>query len=444
MGKLFWKFFGFFLLAQLTAIAGVGLYFWIDSNNSEVAGIEYSRPAKTVVEAAASTLKFGGTEALTQLLNQWQQRPMPQVYAVDKHGHEMLNRPIPPTTLESAKKAAQSGKLFVQAVQLENGTTYLLFVPDIGKRPPHMHQPPPYRRGLFPFKPMLAGALASLVFAYLLAWYFSKPIKYLRNAFEQASQGKLEVRVSNAMGGRRDELADLGRDFDSMATRIGSLLQGQTRLLHHVSHELRSPLARIQMAMGLARQSPDKVNASLDRIERETVKMDKLVGELLELSRFESGVTQLKKEPLIINQLLASLLEDAQFEAQNKGIVLKLNAAQQIQLQAQPDVLYRAIENVVRNAIKYAPEQSEVLIDLQQQTAQSSLLLRVTDAGLGVVASELEDIFKPFVRGNSGSQTEGHGVGLAITKQVIEAHGGNVKAINLTPKGFCVEITLPV
>lgn len=444
MGKLFWKFFAFFLLAQLTAIAGVGFYIWVENNNSEVAGIENSRPAKTVVEAATSTLKFGGIKALTQLLSQWQQRPMPQVYAVDKHGNELLSRQLPSTTVDSAKKVAQTGKLYVQEVQLENDTTYLLFVPDNGKRPPHMHEPPPHKRGLFPFKPMLAGALASLVFAYLLAWYFSKPIKYLRNAFEQASQGKLEVRLSDAMGSRRDELADLGRDFDSMATRIGSLLQGQTRLLHHVSHELRSPLARIQMAMGLARQSPDKVNASLDRIEREAVKMDKLIGELLELSRFESGVTQLKKEPIILNQLLASLLEDAQFEAQNKGIVLKLNASQQIQLQAQFDVLYRAIENVVRNAIKYAPEQTEVVIDLQQKTAQSSLLLSVTDAGLGVVASELEDIFKPFVRGSSGSQTEGHGVGLAITKQVIEAHGGKVKAINLMPKGFCVEITLPV
>jgi two-component system, OmpR family, sensor kinase len=443
MGKLFWKFFAFFLLAQLTAIAGVGFYIWVEKNNQDILGVETSRPARVMVEAATATLQHGGVKALTQLLKQWQTKPMPQVYAAaTNNGLELLNRPLKADTFKAAKTLAEQGDGFAQTMRLSDGSSYLLFVPDIGRKLPRMGEPPPHKRGLFPFKPMLAGALASLVFAYLLAWYFSKPIHYLRNAFEQASQGKLDVRVGDAMGSRRDELADLGRDFDAMAARLGSLLQGQTRLLHHVSHELRSPLARMQMALGLARQNPDKIDASLTRIEREAVKMDTLVGELLELSRYESGVVQLKKSPVVLNQLLVSIVEDAQFEAQNKGITLNLVATQQIQLQAQPDVLYRAIENVVRNAIKYAPEQSEVTLDLQLQT--NFVIVRVSDVGLGVAQSELEDIFKPFIRGTSGSQTEGHGVGLAITKQVVEAHGGSVRAYNMQPTGFCVEIALPL
>lgn len=442
MGRLFWKFFIFFLLAQLTAIAGVGFYIWVEKNNQDILGVETSRPARVTVEAASATLQHGGVKALRQLLEQWQTKTMPQVYAAaTNNGHELLNRPLKANTLNAAKTLAQQGDGFAQTIRLNDGSSYLLFVPDNGRKPPRMGEPPPHKRGLFPFKPMLAGAVASLVFAYLLALYFSKPIQYLRNAFEQASQGKLDVRVGNAMGGRRDELADLGRDFDAMAARLGSLLQGQTRLLHHVSHELRSPLARMQMALGLAQQNPDKIEASLARIEREAVKMDTLVGELLELSRYESGVVQLKKSPIVLNQLLASIVEDAQFEAQTKSITLLLVATQPIQLQAQPDVLYRAIENVVRNAIKYAPEQSEVTLDLQLQA--SHVVIRVSDVGLGVAQPELEDIFKPFVRGSSGSQTEGHGVGLAITKQVVEAHGGSVRAYNNQPTGFCVEIVMP-
>jgi len=245
------------------------------------------------------------------------------------------------------------------------------------------------------------------------------------------------------MGGRRDELTDLGHDFDAMASRLGSLLQGQTKLLHHVSHELRSPLTRIQMALGLVRQNPVKIDTFLDRIELEANRMDRLVGELLELSRLESGVVQIKKETLDLSQLLNSIVEDAQFEATAKQIKLHLTLDENCTLQGQPDLLYRAIENVVRNAIKYGPDDGEVSISCTHQTHDPYLHIRVTDQGAGVSASELEDIFKPFVRGISGSQTSGHGVGLAITKQVVEAHGGSVSAQNLSPYGFYVEMTLP-
>ncbi|OIQ85210.1 sensor protein CpxA [mine drainage metagenome] len=303
--------------------------------------------------------------------------------------------------------------------------------------------PPQRAKVRFPLIPILGGSLVSFIFAALLAWYFSKPINSLRAAFDQASKGKLDVRVAHKMGGRRDELSDLGHDFDAMAARLGSLLQGQTKLLHHVSHELRSPLARIQMALGLVRQNPIKIEVFLERIELEANRMDKLVGELLELSRLESGVVKIKKENLELNQLLTNIVEDAQFEAMAKQITLHLTLDENYTLKGQPDLLYRAIENVVRNAIKYGPNDSEITIVCNHQADNKYLHIRVTDQGTGVSEDELEDIFKPFVRGISGSQTTGHGVGLAITKQVVDVHGGWVFAKNLSPSGFCVEMVLP-
>ena len=467
----------FLLVAQLTAVTGVSVAIWLQHRHEAVqsTGVEISPPARSLVEAAASTLQFGGLEALKHLLQNWQQRPMPPVLAIDNQGKELLQRSYSKASLDTAKALIKDDQRqqHVKLIGLNNGQSFLLFVPDNGRPPatslahipsehgknqPHVNSntrmPPPdstaqYRgaphkpHARFPTMPLLGGVVVSFLFAALLAWYFSKPINILRNAFEQASHGKLDIRVANAMGGRRDELSDLGHDFDAMASRLESLLQGQTKLLHHVSHELRSPLARMQMALGLVKQTPDKITAFIDRIALEANRMDGLIGELLTLSRLESGTVQIKKETLALNQLLYSIVEDAQFEAASKDIKLVMTLTHEYSLQGQADLLYRAIENVVRNAIKYGPDHSTITMSCYQDTADSQLHISVTDQGAGVDALELEDIFKPFVRGVSGSQTVGHGVGLAITKQVIEAHGGDVRAENLDPNGFKVEITLP-
>jgi signal transduction histidine kinase len=341
----------------------------------------------------------------------------------------------------------------VNLVTLPNNQSYLIFVPSyqapFDTPPDFQHDregPPPdnHPQHLFPYIPLLAGVLVSLLFATVLAWYFSKPIKTLRAAFEEAAHGRLDVRIGDTMSNRSDELSDLGRDFDLMASRIGSLIKGQNTLLHHVSHELRSPLARIQMALGLGNQSPEKVAATLERVELEATRMDKMLGELLELSRLESGVVQIQKETVAVKPLLDSILLDAQFEADSRNINLKLIGEQEVSISGQADLLYTAIENLVRNAIKYGPESSEVRIICQQLPGTKQVMLSVIDQGNGVSDSELQDIFKPFVRGKNTTQTIGHGVGLAITKQVVEAHGGNITAHNLTPVGFAVEVTLPL
>jgi two-component system, OmpR family, sensor kinase len=460
MGRLYWKFFIFFFLAQLTAVSGVGLAVWISNNKQENANaqIEASPPARSLVASAAATLKFGGVDGLKELMQYWSSRPMPQVYAVDEQGQEIQGRKVSPELVKSANEVLNSRltgderpnslvRGAVQLIKANDGRTYLLFVPafqkDISNPKMLGFNARARNRHLFPVMPLLAGVLASLIFAAILAWYFSKPIKQLRQAFDSAAKGSLDVRIGNSMGERHDELADLGNAFDQMASRLGALMQSQTRLLHQVSHELRSPLARLQMAVGLARQQPDKLESSLVRIERESARMDSLVGELLELSRLESGGMQLEKEPVNLDELLLSIVEDARFEGMAKQITIQYQAHPgAVNILGQQDLLHRAIDNVIRNALKFSPPQS--VIDLRSEFKDHKAIIQVSDQGPGVPEAEIDNVFQPFFRGSASQNIDGHGIGLAIAKQIVEAHGGHIAAHNLPNKGLLVAITLPI
>lgn len=479
MGKLFWKFFGFLFLAQVSTLAGTNFYYWTlrKKEFAENAGIETTRPARDVILMATKTLEFSGEPALVALLESFQHQHMPQVYVVDTDKKEILGRNFSSEQLATAETLAKSEQQsqYAKKIHMANGKAYLLFVPDQGDRP-HAHLPPPpdfdvgprlgeqpapqshemreppperprrpqpLQNPQFLFGPVLAGSVVSLIFALLIAWYFSKPIKYLRSAFSRAAQGDLTTRIGHAVESRRDELADLARHFDTMATRLESLMQGQRRLMHHVSHELRSPLARMQIAIGLAKQTPEKVNVSLDRIQVESERMNGLIGELLWLSKLESGAMNVKKEEVKLSHLLQSMVEDATFEAQERGIKISQYIEADLSMQGDANLLYSAIENVVRNAIKYSFDDSIVTLKLFQNSAQNGLVLTVADEGLGVPETELEAIFQPFMRSSNSQAKDGYGVGLAIAKQIIEAHGGKVTAKNLIPRGFEMRFDLP-
>lgn len=468
MGRLYWKFFLFFFLAQLTTGLGVGLYI-LFSISKQNASIDHSPIGHSLMHAAQTTLALSGVEATKDLLAKWErQQLMHRVYVINQAKQDLLQRKLETAWLNSLDATIDAGPSEdVAEVTLADNQSYLIFaVSNRGNRtrgwtppPPNIEDgepppPPPHELdhanplfklvATFPIKGLIIGTLASILFAAILAWYFSKPIKTLRLAFEHAAEGNLNITVADKMGSRKDELSDLGRHFDYMASRLNTLMQGQTRLLHHVSHELRSPLARMHMALGLALQNPDRAENSLNRIELEANRMDKMIGELLELSRFESGMVALKIEPYSLTDVLETIVSDAAFEASSKRVHVVLKNTYSGYLLGQPDLIYRAIENVVRNAIKYAPNDSIVSIHCTLQAEEKLIDIEITDQGAGVLETELEDIFKPFVRGHSGSQVVGHGVGLAITKQVIETHGGKAVARNLKPYGFSVTMTLPV
>jgi two-component system OmpR family sensor kinase len=295
-----------------------------------------------------------------------------------------------------------------------------------------------------PIEPVIAGLFASFGFAALLAWYFSKPIRSLRSAFESVSLGNLDVHLGSVMGKRRDELADLGHDFDRMVRRLRALMGGQRRLLHDVSHELRSPLARLQAAIGLLRQQPERLEDSLNRIEREGTRMDKLVGELLTLSRLEAGVMKSVEEEIDIAELVDDIVQDARFEAEPRGITVDVSGDYTAVIKGSLELLHRAIENVVRNAVKHTPDGTHVNVDGRLDLKSGSLLLSVSDEGPGVPPEELNSIFDPFFRGRKSKTSDGHGLGLAIAQRVVETYSGSIRAMNRRDGGLRIEIVLPV
>ncbi|HRD67495.1 MAG TPA: ATP-binding protein [Candidatus Competibacter sp.] len=442
MGRLFWKFFFAFWLALLVAGAGVGAAVWLHQRTLDERGQEVaSGPRVTfLVSATAATLRHGGMAALHRLLEEWStQRGGAHVYVVDAAGRELLGRTVSAEALAQARRLAQAGgESRIARLEAADGQQYLFFVPAEGDEALQRRPPPPS-----PLLPIGIGILASLGFSALLAWYLSKPIRHLRGAFDAVATGKLETRIGPRMGRRRDEIADLGRDFDRMAQQLQILVGSQRRLLHDVSHELRSPLARLQAAIGLARQQPEKLDASLDRIERESGRLDELVGELLTLSRLEAGMGGAVDEEVDLVELIAGIADDARFEAETNGRQVRFCGDGEFVVKARAELLHRALDNVIRNAVKYTREGTEVGVEIERRTAPDRLMVTVADRGPGVPESDLQTVFEPFFRSGSSAATAGFGLGLAIARRAIEMHGGTIHAMNREGGGLCVEMVLP-
>ncbi|MES2069178.1 MAG: ATP-binding protein [Pseudomonadota bacterium] len=487
MGRLFWKFFFFILLAQVTAIVGISGTLWLKHRTEDKLTRSSDRQAHValVMESAEIALQQGGPQALRRLSGNLRRF---QVYVIDEHNHDVLGRLVSLASIEKIKASIEQGPAspLMRKVTAPDKQTYLVFFSAMedawdrefpehrfeqgsGGRPPPPFEhdqpgagglgpergPPPHVDGpggpgemrapgnYYPVIPLASALVASLLFAALLAWYMSKPIRNLRSAFIALASGKLETRVGSSMGRRRDELADLGREFDLMAEKLHVLMESQRQLMHDVSHELRSPLARLQAAIGLARQQPEKMEATLDRLEHESVRMDKLVGELLTLSRIEAGVTGANEE-ISMADLIAEVVENASFEAEANQRKLEFSGDIEVVVMGQFELLYRALENVVRNAIKHTAEGSTVTVQASADRARGLLNIAVLDQGSGVPEVELAAIFEPFFRGSQITRAQqGYGLGLTIAKRVLLAHGGVIRASNRATGGLCVEIVLP-
>ncbi|MDY7578155.1 ATP-binding protein [Herbaspirillum sp. RTI4] len=462
MGRLFWKFFTFILLVQLLVPLSIGVTFWLKdrARDKNAQYLDMGPPAVFMINAAAATLRFDGTQAFADFEQGNDGRH--RLYAIDASGHDLLGRTVNADMVQDARRvlAEHDVRPVVRMVTAANGLEYLLLLSDEEQMrgPPRGFGPGP-GPGLFFFgknphssqefalhelMPVVMAVIASLIFAALLAWYFSKPIRTLRLAFKAVAGGNLDTKVGPDMGPRRDELADLGRDFDSMAGQLRDLMDGQRRLLHDVSHELRSPLARMQAAIGLARQQPDKVDVTLERIERESIRMDKLVDELLTLSRLESGVAPALSEEIHIDEIIREVVDDARFEATAKGCAVEWRGDGKVSIDGQPELIHRAIENVVRNAVRHTAAGSSVILQSKIDFALRELSLAILDHGPGAPEQLLTAIFAPFFRGESGaSNPGGSGLGLAIAQRVVEMHGGVIRASNRPEGGLCVEIRLP-
>ncbi|MFD1842814.1 ATP-binding protein [Sphingomonas qilianensis] len=329
------------------------------------------------------------------------------------------------------------------AFLLASGTSFLigasLFAfarPDVAERA--MFDALPFNRTM----PLLIGTVVSLIFSAGLAWYLARPITHLSRGFRAIAAGHLATRVNPLVGTRRDEIADLTREFDGMAAQLQQVLAAQERLFHDVSHELRSPLTRLQMAIGLLRQSPDKVPDMLLRIEREADRLNRLIEELLTLARLKSSAAEFPVSPVDLMDLLSAIVDDANFEGQAKGCVIRYAPVAPFVTIGNGDLLYRAIENVIRNAVKFSPVNAYV--DIAAEVSDRQAVVRISDHGSGVPTEMLADIFEPFKRVDAdGIDIAGFGLGLAIAKYAVERHGGSIQAIPAATGGLMVEIALP-
>jgi two-component system OmpR family sensor kinase len=454
VGRLFWKFFAFIWLAQLAGILAIATSFWLLQLRADRAFTELdSGPgATTRVDAAAAIFHYGGAIAFKD----WEEsQPGPRVYAVDESGHDLLGRTVAPNLLALAQQSESSGgtRGLVLESRGADGRRYLFFSGHGSFGPPggsgtpgaaREFRPRPGSRYVLPWAPMVATMIASLGTALLLAWYQAKPIRGLRAAFEAVAAGDLEARVAPALGKRQDELAELGRDFDRMADRLQASMNGQRRLLHDVSHEMRSPLARLQAATGLMRQKSAQHEPAIERIEEEIVRIDRLVGDLLKLSRLEAGEHAGVVEDIDLAELIRAVVDDANFEAQatERTVTWRYETAGIVT--GRPEMLHGAIENVVRNALKHAPNTPDIQVETAVDAAQTRYSIRVLDRGPGVPERELQGLFTPFFRAAESARTEGYGLGLAIARRSVEAHKGTIVAANRPDGGLLVTIELPL
>jgi len=313
--------------------------------------------------------------------------------------------------------------------------------------------PPPMPMERF-FQPELLGFRLAVsfivagIFSYLLARSLTKPILQLRKATRRFAGGALATRVGSILEMRKDEIADLGWDFDTMAERIEGLVGAQQRLLRDISHELRSPLARLNVALELARQrSGNNSGNALDRIERESERLNELISELLTLTLLESGTEKIDRSPIDIEQLVESIVEDSNFEARDRNRLVKIVSSKKIMVNGSGEMLHRALENVIRNAIRYTDEATTVEVSLlsKEIDEQQVAVIRVRDHGPGVPETSLPQMFKPFYRveDDRGRLTGGTGIGLAITERSVHLHGGTITVSNVSDGGLIVEMTLP-
>jgi two-component system sensor histidine kinase CpxA len=277
-----------------------------------------------------------------------------------------------------------------------------------------------------------------------LARSLTSPIRVLRRATQQFAAGDLSTRIDGKVHGK-NEFAGLAADFDEMAGKIEDLVGGQQRLLRDISHELRSPLARLGVALELARQDNniESRHKALGRIELESERMNELIGQLLSLTRLESGADQLPRTEFDLCLLLDRLVRDADFEAKNRQCQVMFNGPESVIVNGYEELMARALENVIRNGVRYTEEGTQVSVELKRDP--ENIVIRIADHGPGVPDEVLDKMFEPFYRVADARdrQSGGTGIGLAIAEQAVRLHGGSIRAINRAEGGLLVEILLP-
>jgi len=452
--RLFLKIFSWFWVTALVIIAIMFVGRRVMDLKPTDSSSMYTSVASLVAADAAHAYESGGPGEFARFANSLAGGHKTQVFLLDEFNKDVLSRAI---SKDALRLASQTGKdqLVTKYIPLFERIAAYKFVSRSGR--PYTLVVYEHSLGLNLTGALLSAGIPFLfgllfvvtVLCFWLAYHIATPIHSIQSAARRVAQGDLSARVPHAVSLRRDELAALAMDFDSMVERIETLIRTQRNLLTSVSHELRSPLARLNVSLAVMRKhaSPEAFDIC-ERMERDISRIDALIGQLLTLSRLEAGLSLGERENVNFTLLVQEVVADGNFEAQSLGKSVSLRSSSEVVLEKADSLgLRSACENIVRNAIHFTRPGTEVNVALgvDDTPSRRQVFLTVRDQGPGVPNDALRTIFSPFIRINgSGRRKEGNGLGLAIALEAIRLHHGSITASNLSPEGFEISVRLPV
>jgi two-component system sensor histidine kinase CpxA len=448
--SLFFKIFIAFWLAVVAVIAALTMMVRVSFSESVPDRLRGSagEALSLYAEAAVRVYEHEGPQAFREFIRRSWEESGTKVYLFngegeplaaenDEHVVALVNDIKQQDGLQARYHRTAFGRLTWGKPVLSSSGKRYIFV--IHYHAPSLGLPQVYSPARIAVSILIAGLVC-----YVLAFYLTSPLDKLQTTVKTFAEGNLNARVSPKLGHRHDEVADLGREFDNMAERISTLIDSQKRLLADISHELRSPLARLSVALELARKgSPSSSAGPLNRIEQESERLNELVGQLLAITRLESGAERVPAETVVLEELIQQIVSDANFEAKPRHKEVKIVQLDKCRVNGSAELLRSAVENVVRNAIRYTSPGTAVEVGLHWKLDTAELTVR--DHGPGVPETELKHIFEPFYRVSEARDraSGGAGLGLSIADRTVKLHGGTIEARNVEG-GLLVVIRLPL
>jgi two-component system sensor histidine kinase CpxA len=432
MRSLFAKILLWFWFTVAVAVVGSAFISAININQDSDENAPVARLVTFQLEEARTAYETGGRPGLQLFLDTLQRVYNARGVLTDQEGHDLLTTEDRSDLIRHARRRLlyeifRGGDSTVARMS-EDGRYWFFFIV------------PRLPVGFWFLQPEHLFVMAvGVMLCYWLAFHLTRPVRRLQRAVERFGRGDLSARSGSV---RRDELGELARTFDRMADRMETLLAAERRLLLDISHELRSPLARLGVAIELARSGGD-LEPQLNRIQKESDRLNALVGQLLQVTRAEGDPTSLRRDPVRLDELVEQLVDDSSIEAASHGCAVKYEQREPVTVSGDPELLRRAVENVIRNAIRHSPRDTDVEVKLAR--SNGDVVVDIRDHGPGVPEEALPRIFDAFYRVETdrNRNSGGIGLGLSIARRAIELHRGRIRARNAQP-GLEVELVLPV
>lgn len=449
MRRLFWRIFAAFWLANVAIIVAVAWVTTLGFESEKIPGLGITRLQAAMDDqlqrierellGSPAADERRELERSLRLANSY--GPV-NFYAIDASGHDLLDQVLPPevlTVLADRAEPHQRDHVRQRDLVTPTGMRWSLVAHADGSL---LHRVLYRRSSAFWIQFVIAMVISAVVSA-LLAWYVSVPLGRIRLSTRRFAEGDLDVRVGRLRFGRSAEMTALASEFDRMAERIKALIENNRRLVRDVSHELRSPLARLRVAVELARDSDSEMTRrSLDRIEREADRLESMLSQAIELSRLETS-SPVRLETIALDGLLDDVIANADYEGAPRGRKVQFVERAPLELTGSREALASALENIIRNALAYTADGSAIEVQLARSGERA--VIRVRDHGPGVAETELHRLIEPFYRTDAARarSSGGTGLGLAIANSAIQRHDGSLTARNADGGGLEVVIELP-